>query len=106
MKAPAANVTISGRAGLVARDLDFDMFVHAQVDSTAAAAAVAIANPIAGAAVWLADKVFNPFENVGRYYYRITGSWDEPEFTDLSQAHEGPLVAPVPVEDVAQEHAQ
>lgn len=99
MKAPAANVTISGRAGLVDRDLDFDMYVHAVMDSTVPAAAVAIANPIAGAAVWLADKMFNPFENVGRYYYHITGTWDDPQFQDMKKAGE-PAIPPVPVEDL------
>lgn len=101
MKAPAANINFTGRAGLVKRDLNFDMYVHANMDSTvtAAAAAVSVANPAVGAAVWIADKIFNPFDNVGRYHYHVTGTWDEPVFTDLTKEYKEALKKPVPTEE-------
>ena len=42
----------------------------------------ALANPVAGAMVFIAQKVFEKqLAKMIQYQYDITGSWDEPEFT-------------------------
>jgi uncharacterized protein YhdP len=99
LKAPAADINFSGRTGLVSHDLDFDMLVQAHIDSTIPAAAVAIANPAAGAAVWIVDKVFNPLGSVTRYRYHVTGTWETPVFTDLTKEYRQELDGPAKVEE-------
>jgi uncharacterized protein (TIGR02099 family) len=100
IKAPAANIDISGQAGLVSQELDFNIYMKANVDTTVPAVALAIANPIAGAAVWVAGKMINPLSNVGYYHYHVSGTWAEPVFTDLTEEYRANPGANVPVEEV------
>lgn len=98
MKAPSANMTLSGKVGLVNGTLDMDLDVKSTATSavpTIGAAAVAIANPAVGAAMWLAGKMFNPLEGLGHYRYHITGTWQQPVFTDISGEIQQPKQAPV-----------
>jgi uncharacterized protein (TIGR02099 family) len=99
IKAPAADLTFSGTTNLVAKTLDIDMYVQAHIDSTVPAAAVALANPAAGAAVWVVDKIFNPLGNVSRYRYRVTGTWEKPVFTDLTKEYRKELEGPAKVKE-------
>lgn len=101
IKAPAANINITGKAGLVDKSLDLDMYVHANVDGTVPilGAAVAIASPIAGAAVWVADKVFNPLANLSEHHYHISGTWKDPIYDDRSKAYQMKLKNKAPVEE-------
>lgn len=99
LKAPAADITFSGKSVLSTKALDFDMIVQAHIDSTIPAAAVAIANPAAGAAVWIVDKMFNPLSSVSRYRYHITGTWDKPEFTDQTEEYRRELEGPAKVKE-------
>ncbi|MFI4956417.1 MAG: YhdP family protein [Gammaproteobacteria bacterium] len=98
MKAPSANMTLSGKVSLVSQVLDLDLDVKSTANSavpTIGAAAVAIANPAIGAAVWLAGKMFNPLEGLGHYRYHITGTWQSPVFTDISHEIKPPKEVPV-----------
>jgi uncharacterized protein (TIGR02099 family) len=99
LKAPAADITFTGRTNLAKHDLDFDMIVNAHIDSTVPAAAVAIANPAAGAAVWIVDKMFNPLSNMTKYRYHVTGTWDKPEITDQTEAYRKELDGPAKVKE-------
>ncbi len=79
---PAAKILLSGRVGLVKRDLEQTIVVAPQVSSSVTLA-TAIANPAAGAALFLAQSLMG--ENLDRitsYRYTVTGSWDEPEFSE------------------------
>ena len=98
MKAPSANMTLNGKVNLVTQALDMDLDVKSTATSavpTIGAAAVAIANPLVGAAVWLAGQMFNPLEGLGHYRYHITGTWQKPVFTDISDQIKPPKEAPV-----------
>jgi uncharacterized protein (TIGR02099 family) len=98
MKAPSANMTLNGKVNLVTQALDMDLDVKSKATSavpTIGAAAVAIANPVVGAAVWLAGQMFNPLEGLGHYRYHITGTWQKPVFTDISDQIKPPKEAPV-----------
>jgi uncharacterized protein YhdP len=77
------------------------MYVHANVDTTVPilGAAVAIANPMAGAAVWVADKVFNPLGNLSEHHYHISGTWKDPIYKDLSKEYQQKLKQKAPVEE-------
>lgn len=99
IKAPSADINISGSTNLATHSLDLDMHVQAHIDSTVPAAAVAIANPAAGAAVWIVDKVFNPLGNVSRYRYHVTGTWENPQYADLTKEYRQELDGPAKVDE-------
>jgi uncharacterized protein YhdP len=49
-------------------------------DSVAAAAAVALLNPIVGVGALLAQRLLkDPIGQMLAYQYRVTGSWDDPQ---------------------------
>jgi uncharacterized protein YhdP len=53
--------------------------VTPQLGSALAIAGAIAGGPAIGAAVFLAGQVLKPgIEQISRYYYSITGSWDEP----------------------------
>ncbi|VAX10229.1 FIG005080: Possible exported protein [hydrothermal vent metagenome] len=78
---PAAKISISGRAGLVDQDLDQQITVAPQISSSVTLA-TAIANPVAGAAMFVAQSVMgDELDKITSYRYQVTGSWDDPVFS-------------------------
>ena len=79
--APAATTTSSRRAKAG----------RATVAKTAAggesiAVGTMIANPVAGAVVWAAQKLFkDPLDQAFAFEYGVTGSWADPKVEKLSQ---------------------
>ncbi len=75
-----ARIDIAGRIGLVAKDLNMKISVTPYVTSSLpVVAAIATANPIAGVATWVVDKMVSPaVSQMTTYHYSITGSWSEP----------------------------
>lgn len=83
---PAARVVMRGEVDLKRETQRLNVNVLPEVGDTAALG-VAIVNPAAGAATWLASKLLkNPLGNVFGYTYRITGTWDDPKVEKLSSA--------------------
>ncbi len=80
---PSALIEISGRTGLAAEDYDLRVVVAPHVGSQISMIS-AIANPVAGAMVFIAQKVFEKqLSKMIQYQYDITGSWESPEFTTV-----------------------
>jgi len=80
---PSALVEITGRTGLVKEDYDLRVVVAPHVGSQISMIS-ALANPVAGAMVFIAQKVFEKqLSKMIQYQYDITGSWDAPEFTTV-----------------------
>lgn len=80
IKGPAASIAIEGRTGLVRRDYQQLVTVTPHVTSSLPLAG-AIANPGVGAALFLAQKLFeNQIDAMTRYQYRVSGTWDKPVF--------------------------
>ncbi len=78
IKGPAARLDISGRTGLVRRDYDQLITVTPHLTSSLPLAG-AIANPGIGAALFLAQKLFqSQLDAITRYQYTVTGTWDKP----------------------------
>lgn len=84
---PAARIELYGGADILTREVDFRMAVTPKVSGTLpVAAAIAAANPAVGAAVWLFDKATgSKFQAIANYYYRVSGTWDKPEITEIRQ---------------------
>ena len=86
---PAAKVLMRGDVDLVKETQRLDVAVQPEVGDTAALG-LAIVNPAAGAATWLASKVFsNPLGNVFGFHYLITGTWDDLKVEKVSAPTEG-----------------
>lgn len=82
---PSAAIEINGRTGLVSEDYDLEVLVVPQL-GTHISILSALANPIAGAMVFLAQKVMQKTFNkllaeVAHFKYEIEGSWEEPVIT-------------------------
>ncbi len=81
MVGPAATIAISGEADLARETQDLSVRVVPAVgDSVAAAAAVALLNPIVGIGALLAQRLLkDPIGQMLAYSYRVTGAWDDPK---------------------------
>lgn len=81
-----ASIDISGRIGFVKKDLDILLSVTPHVTSSLpVVAAIATANPIAGVATWMVDKMMvgPAMSQLTNYTYAITGSWDKPAWNQV-----------------------
>jgi uncharacterized protein YhdP len=81
MVGPAATVVLTGQADLARETQDLSVRVVPVVgDSVAAAAAVALLNPIVGVGALLAQRLLkDPIGQMLAFQYRITGPWDDPQ---------------------------
>jgi len=84
---PAADIGIVGRASLANRDYQQTAVVSANVGNTLPIVGAVVAGPQAAAALLIFSQIFKkPLQEVGQFYYDISGSWDEPivESTDAA----------------------
>jgi uncharacterized protein (TIGR02099 family) len=85
IKGPAARIDITGRTGLVRRDYEQLITVTPHLTSSLPLAG-AIANPGIGAALFLAQKLFeSQIDAITRYQYTVRGGWDKPVIERVSQ---------------------
>ena len=89
MRGSAAEVQMSGQADLAHETQDLKVRVVPSLGDTASTA-VAIVNPVAGAAALLAQRLLkDPLGRIFAFDYGISGSWSDPKVAKLNQ--------PVPV---------
>lgn len=85
IRTPGADLEISGRIGLAARDLDLDIGVTPHLVEELALTGSLIGGPVVGAAVVvLHNLIKKPFEESTRIKYMVKGSWDNPAVTRLA----------------------
>lgn len=78
----AANMSITGRVGMVARDYDAQVNIVPQVQSTVAIAGAVLGGPVAGAALFLLDRLLGVGKQINKaaeFRYHVTGPWDAPK---------------------------
>ena len=92
---PSARVVMRGEVDLKRETQRLNVNVQPELGNTAALG-VAIVNPAAGVATWLAHKILqNPLNQMFGYDYLITGTWDDPKVEKLSKtAPAGAMSAP------------
>ncbi|MGQ9831117.1 MAG: YhdP family phospholipid transporter, partial [Thermochromatium sp.] len=84
IEGPAGRVMVGGVADLVDRRLDQVVTVEPKLGTGLALAGAMAGGPVVGAAVYLVDRATgNTLNRLGRYQYRVTGPWSEPEWTRL-----------------------
>ncbi|MEE8428378.1 MAG: AsmA-like C-terminal region-containing protein, partial [Gammaproteobacteria bacterium] len=77
---PAATIEVSGRTGLGAQDYDQVLTIIPSMRSSLPIAGAIAVGPVAGAAIFLADKIL---AKPAGTRYRLTGSWDEPQLEPI-----------------------
>lgn len=77
---PSATIMTTGRVGLVAKDYDQEVIVEPHVGSSLPMVGAVVANPVVGATIFFAQKMFK-LDEVAQVKYSVTGSWDAPLVT-------------------------
>ncbi len=99
LRGSAAEIGIAGHTNLRNRTYDQTAVVTGQLGASLGVAGALAGGPAVGAALLLFSQIFKePLKGVTRGYYRITGSWDDPqvkriearELKDDRQAAQGP----------------
>ncbi len=91
LRGPAVEIGVAGRTGLGARDYEQTAVVTGSIGSSLPVAGALAAGPAVGAALFLFTRVFKePLKGIARGYYRIGGTWENPqvERMDAAQARE------------------
>jgi uncharacterized protein YhdP len=97
IRTPGADIELSGRVGLIARDMDLNIGVTPQLMSELAITGGLLGGPVVGAAVAvLHELVKKPFEKNTRIKYTVKGGWDDPAVTRLGPA---PTPEPAPTSE-------
>lgn len=98
LRGSAAEIGLAGHTNLRDRTYDQTAVVTGQLGASLGVAGALAGGPVVGAALLLFSQVFKePLQGATRGYYRITGSWDDPqvrridarELKDERQAAEG-----------------
>ncbi|MGH8130049.1 MAG: AsmA-like C-terminal region-containing protein, partial [Steroidobacteraceae bacterium] len=80
LRGSAAEIGIAGHTSLRHRTYDQTAIVTGQLGASLGVAGALAGGPAVGAALLLFSQIFKErLQGVTRGYYRITGTWDEPE---------------------------
>ena len=80
IEGPAGKVMVSGSSDLVNQRFDQSVVVEPRIGSSVALASAVAGGPVVGAAVYLVDRIAgNAIDRLGRYGYRVTGAWSDPD---------------------------
>jgi uncharacterized protein YhdP len=90
MRGPSAQVEMSGNIDLVGETQSLRVRVVPSVgDSLSVAGGLMLANPVAGIASFLAQRLFkDPLGQALAYEYAISGSWTDPKVAKLAREQE------------------
>jgi len=90
IQGPSARVFMSGAVNLGAETQNLKVRVQPAVGESLAFGAM-LANPIAGAVVWAAQKIMkDPIDQAFAFEYAVTGSWADPKVEKLGQTPQKP----------------
>ncbi|QKQ26143.1 YhdP family protein [Candidatus Reidiella endopervernicosa] len=92
MDGSSALIEIKGRVGLIEESYDQRVTVTPKLTSSLPIAGAIAGGPVAGAALWVADKIFgNKVNEMSQSRYTVVGSWDEPEITKIETGKGAPV---------------
>ena len=82
IKGPAADIRISGRTGLRAKDYEQDMEVTPKLRGALPIVGAVAGGPVGAVVGVLAQEVMRkPIDEVVSSRYRVRGTWDKPDIT-------------------------
>ncbi|SEJ53414.1 YhdP family protein [Frateuria terrea] len=94
IRGPAADIDISGRTGLRARDYDQQVYVMPHVGNSLPVVGAVVAGPVGAAAGFAVQGLLGKGLNkAASARYHVSGSWEKPVFT-LVEKHEAQPAAP------------
>jgi uncharacterized protein (TIGR02099 family) len=97
IRGPAADIDISGRTGLRARDYDQQVYVVPHVGNSLPVVGAVVAGPVGAAAGFAVQGLLGRGLNkAASARYRVTGSWEKPVFTLIEKHEVQPAPAPAP----------
>ncbi|QIK36740.1 hypothetical protein GWK36_00575 [Caldichromatium japonicum] len=100
IEGPSARILVTGTSNLLTQRLDQRILIEPKLGPGLAVASAIAGGPAIGAAVWLVDRAAgNPLALLGRYEYRLTGSWDDPHWSRLGWEPLGKLKTQFPQQD-------
>jgi uncharacterized protein (TIGR02099 family) len=95
VRGPAADIAVSGRTGLSARDYDQELQVTPKVGGVLPVVGALAAGPVGIAAGLVAQGVLkSPIDQMARARYRVTGSWEKPQIDLVARERGRPAPAP------------
>lgn len=90
IKSPAADIVVTGRTGLRAKDYDQQMSVTPHAGSTLPIVGALAAGPVGAAAGLVMQGILNkPLGEATVRRYQVTGSWDKPKITQIAREKAG-----------------
>ena len=93
---PSARVVMRGDVDLQRETQRLFVNVQPELGGTAALG-VAVVNPVAGVATWVAHKVLqSPLNHIFGFDYLVTGTWDDPKVEKLSASEPVPAAPRLP----------
>lgn len=85
IRGPSAKVLMTGEVSLPAETQNLRVRVQPALGESVAVGAM-LANPVAGVAAWLAQKVLrDPLDQIFAYEYAVTGSWADPKVEKIAR---------------------
>jgi len=101
IKSPAADIVVSGRTGLRSKDYDQLMDVQPHAGATLPIVGALAAGPVGAAAGFVMQGILNkPIGKAVARRYKVSGSWEKPQITQLARGRSthAPAAADVPDE--------
>jgi uncharacterized protein (TIGR02099 family) len=90
IKSPAADIVVTGRTGLRAKDYDQRMSVSPHAGSTLPIVGALAAGPVGAAAGLVMQGILNkPLGKAIARRYTVTGSWDKPKIVQIARERPG-----------------
>lgn len=81
MKAPSLKVTMHGTVDLASHTYDENVHIYPDLSSGVTLAGLLLGGPIAGAALFVVQEVFNaPLDKLTELTYHLGGTWEQPVF--------------------------
>jgi uncharacterized protein (TIGR02099 family) len=97
IRAPAAEITITGRAGLKARDYDQEVLIVPHVGNSLPVVGALAGGPVGAAAGLAVQGILGKGLNqAARKRYHVTGTWDKPVFTPIDKGQPSTATPPAP----------
>jgi uncharacterized protein (TIGR02099 family) len=82
----STKIVVKGNTNILNRQLDLRIIVMPHLTGPLPIAAAIAVNPIAGAAVWVADKIIGPeLQQLTQYWYSVTGTWTAPKVEPIDR---------------------
>jgi uncharacterized protein (TIGR02099 family) len=94
---PSARVVMAGDVDLARETQTLRVRVTPQISESVSIAGALIGGPVAGAAMYLAQKILrDPIEKLVAFEYNVAGNWSDPQVAKVERAQPPPMAESMP----------